>query len=139
MPDISMGISPRRRISLADETCPLGARVEEMFHSRPLNIVEPPQTSGGVLKKGARVVEELYITDNLVWRFAALRLWQEYQAVRKLADTAEIRDRPEAIIYPVRYSREEQMKSWNTVYHTDLLQFLGESYFGYIIYQWNRL
>ncbi len=143
------GYTPAASRLLADETRPLGTMVEEMFHSRPLDIVDAatgfrPETVKNrpdLLEKGIRVVEELYASDNLVWRFVALRLWQECRAVKGLPDTAEIGDQLDAIIYPVHHSHETQIKSWNTVYHTDLLQFLGKPYFdypAYIMYQGGR-
>lgn len=144
------GYEPAANKFLADETRPLGTMVEEMFHSRPLDIVDAatgfrPETVKSrpdLLEKGIRVVEELYASDNLVWRFVALRLWQEYRVVRALPDAVDIRDRMDAIIDPVHHSHEDQIKRWHTVYeYADLYKFLYEPYFdypAYIMYQPGR-
>ena len=88
------------------------------------------------------MVEELYASNNLVWRFVALRLWQEYQAVKDQPETREINDRLDQITYPVRISHEQQIKSWHMVYtYSDLYRFLGGAYFDFpawVMYQAGR-
>lgn len=142
------GYQPAANKFLADAIRPLGTMVEEMFHCR-VDIVDvttgfwpgAAERRPDLFEKGVRVVEELYASDNLVWRFVALRLWQEYQAVKGLPDTAEIYDRMEAIILPVRYSYRDEIKSWDNIYDADLRRFLDNTYFdypAYVMYQGSR-
>lgn len=135
---------------LADEVRPMGTMISELFETRPMDATDAatgfrPDTvrhRPDLLEKAARVTEELYASDNLVWRFAALRLWQEYQAVKDLPETSEINDRLDQIIYPVRTSHEQQIKSWHMVYtYSDLYRFLGGEYFDFpawVMYQAGR-
>lgn len=137
-------------VILVDEVRPMGTMISELFDTRSTDAKDAatgfrPDTvrhRPDLLDKAVRVTEELYASDNLVWRFVALRLWQEYQAVRDLPETREINDRLEYITYPVRISHEQQIKNWHMVYtYSDLYRFLGGEYFDFqacVMYQPGR-
>ena len=88
-------------VILADEVRPMGTMISELFDTRSTDATDAatgfrPDTVHNrpdLLEKAVRVTEELYASDNLVWRFVALRLWQEYRAVRDQPDAREINDR----------------------------------------------
>lgn len=142
-------VDPKPAI-LADEVRPMGTMISELFETRAIDAKDAatgfrPDTvlyRPDLLEKAMRVTEELYASSNLVWRFVALRLWQEYQAVKGQPETQEINDRLEQITYPVRISHEQQIKSWHMVYtYSDLYRFLGGEYFDYpawVMYQAGR-
>ena len=137
-------------VILVDEVRPMGTMISELFETRPMDATDAatgfrPDTvhyRSDLLERAAQVVEELYASSNLVWRFVALRLWQEYQTVKDLPETREINDRLDQITYPVRISHEQQIKSWHMVYtYSDLYRFLGGEYFDYparVMYQAGR-
>ena len=137
-------------VILVDEVRPMGTMISELFETRPLDAIDAAtgfrpdmvHHRPDLLEKAMRVTEELYASSNLVWRFAALRLWQEYQAVKGLPETREINDGLDQIIYPVRTSHEQQIKSWHMVYtYSDLYRFLGGEYFDFpawVMYQAGR-
>lgn len=137
-------------VILVDEVRPMGTMISELFETRPTDATDAatgfrPDTvhhRPDLLYKAVRVIEELYASDNLVWRYVALRLWQEYQAVRDQPETREINDRLDHISYPVRISHEQQIKNWYMVYtYSDLYRFLGGSYFDFhacVMYQPGR-
>lgn len=135
---------------LVNEVRPFGTMIEELFESCSIDIVDAAtgfrpntiNTRPDLLFKGVEVVERLYASDNLVRRFVGLRLWQEYQAVKSLPETAEINDRLDSIIYPVRFSHRKQIELWQNVYtSTGLYEFLKYPYFefpAYAMYQNSR-
>lgn len=137
-------------VILVDEVRPMGTMISELFDTRPMDATDAatgfrPDTvrhRPDLLEKAVRVTEELYASNNLIWRFAALRLWQEYQAVKDLPESQEINDRLDQITYPVRISHEQQIKNWHMVYtYSDLYRFLGGSYFDFparVMYQAGR-
>ena len=135
---------------LVNEVRPFGTMIEELFISCPIDIVDAStgfrpnaiNTRPDLLFKGVEVVEDLFASENLVRRFVALRLWQEYQTVKNLPETAEINDRLDNIIYPVRFSHRRQIETWQNIYsYSNLYQFLKYPYFdfpAYVMYQSDR-
>ena len=137
-------------VILADEVRPMGTMISELFDTcstdamdaatgfRPDTVHHRPD----LLEKAVQVAEELYDSGNLVWRFVALRLWQEYRAIKDQPETREINDRLDQITYPVRFSHEQQIKRWHMVYtYSDLYRFLGGEYFDFpawVMYQAGR-
>lgn len=144
------GCDDPKPVILVDEVRPMGTMISELFETRPMDATDAatgfrPDTVHNrpdLLDKAVRVTEELYVSDNLVWRFVALRLWQEYRAVRDQPETREINDRLDQITYPVRISHEQQIKNWHMVYTcSDLYRFLGGAYFDFpawVMYQAGR-
>lgn len=153
MEDVSRfldGNEPAKERLLVNVFRPWGTMIEELFETRALDVVDAAtgfrpgciNTRPDLLYKAVQVVEELYASDNLVWRFVALRLWQEYRAVRELPDSAEINERLDKITYPVRIGHRSDIERWNMVYtYSNLYPFLNYDYFrfpAYIMYRSGR-
>ena len=108
---------------------PFGTLIEELFDSCssdakdaatgfwPDTILNRPDLT----YKAAEVVERMYASENLVWRFTALRLWQEYCHIWNMPPTKEITDALDDIIRPVCTSHKHQIENWQNVHtYTDL-------------------
>ena len=132
---------------LVNETRPLGKLVEDFFDTCTMRAKdaatgfwpETINTRPDLLIGGAQFVEEVYQSDNLLWRFLALRLWQEYRAVWDQPDSIDIHDRMDEITYPMRISHKSQIETWDKVYiYSNLYNFLSMDYFrypAYVMYQ----
>lgn len=118
------GSNPAEERLLLNVKRPFGTLIEELFDSCstdardaatgfwPDTIRNRPDLS----YKAAEVVERMYASENLVWRFTALRLWQEYCHIWDQPPTRAITDTLDDIIRPVCTSRRSQIETWQNIH-----------------------
>lgn len=127
---------------LFDEVRPFGTMIEELFCSRP---EDAANTALGLLpdyKKSnppffiqcVEALEDMFASNNMIWRFIALRMWQEYRHTLGKSRTDEVSNVFQEIVLPLRFSHRAALETLQDFPNTSLYGVLGLNYFKFPAY-----
>lgn len=127
---------------LFNEVRPFGTMVEELFCVR----VEDVANAAVGLRPGAdegnptffmqciEALEDMFCSDNMIWRFIALRFWQEYRHARSKARTDEVCEVFQSIALPLRFGHKSALERMQNCPTANLHQILPLDYFRFPAY-----